>query len=65
MRKSLTRSPEPKRKKSDLVDKNFVEIKAAGVPPDMDHHITNHDAVKAAEALLMFQNSENERVSLT
>lgn len=53
MRKSLTRSPEPKRKKSDFVDKNFVEIKSN----------TNHDAVQAAEALLMLQNSENERVS--
>lgn len=36
-------------------------MKAAVVPPDTDHHVTNEDAVQAAEALLMLQNSENER----
>lgn len=65
MRKNLTWSPEPKRKKSDLVYKNIVEMKAASVPLHTDHHITNPDAVQAAEALLLLQNSESEQVSST
>lgn len=63
MRKNLTWSPEPKRKKRDLVVKNIVEMMATRVPLHTDHHITNPDAVLAAKALLMLQNSESEQVS--
>ncbi|XP_061191757.1 uncharacterized protein LOC133199999 [Saccostrea echinata] len=63
VRKNLTWSPEPKRKKSDLVNIDIVETKATSAPSDEDHCTTNHDTVQAAEALLMLQNSESEQVS--
>lgn len=61
MRKHLTWSPEPKRKKSDLLNINIVETKAATAQSEKDHHIINHDAVH--KALFMLQNSESEQVS--
>lgn len=45
MWKSLIRFLEFKCKKSDLVDKNFVEIKVVGVFLDMDYYIINYDVV--------------------
>lgn len=60
MWKSLIRFLEFKCKKSDLVDKNFVEIKVVGVFLDMDYYIINYDVVQVVEVLLMLQNFENE-----
>lgn len=60
MWKSLIRFLEFKCKKSDFVDKNFVEIKVVGVLLDMDYYIINYDVVQVVEVLLMLQNFEND-----
>ncbi|XP_062601105.1 uncharacterized protein LOC134262791 [Saccostrea cucullata] len=66
VRKNLTWSPEPKRKKSDLGNIDIAQTEAASATSTEDHPIAklNLDTVQAAEALLMLQNSESEEVNI-